>query len=342
MKKFLVWLLLLCMAMPGALAENVSFSGTVVSSETVEVYAEASALAEQVNVKAGQYVAEDDLLAVLSTTEVYAPISGVVSALFAEVGDDAADITASWGSVMLLDETVAFTVSADIEKAYDSLDTQLIVPGETVYLQSRSEESRTGAGIVTAIDNTAYTVKGTEGSFVPGETVEIFRTAALADESCLGRGTVARTAPTAITADGTIVFVSAEAGTTVEKGDVLMGTLSGTADSPLLSAPVSGMVAQVNLTQGSNVTDGEVAFVLYPEDAMQIEVTIPEGDLGYIAVGDAVTITFLWNENQSFAGMVESISTVAEEGTNNYTAIVAFEADETVRYGMTATVEPKN
>ncbi len=340
MKKIMLWLVLLCLFAPAALAENVSFSGTVVAGETVEVYAFASALVEKVYVKAGQQVTEGDSLAALATTKVYAPLTGVVAARFADPGDDAATAATLWGSVLLLDENVTFTVSADIEKAYDSLETQSISPGETVYLQARSDDNRTGTGIVTAVDNTAYTVKGTAGDFIPGETVEVFRTADLSSKQCLGRGSVVRTAPTAVTAEGTIVSVAATAGNSVQKGDLLLETLSGTADSPLVTAPVSGMVAQVLLTQGSSATDGSAAFVLYPEGALQSECNVPAADLGYLAVGDRVSISFLWNEetSQPMNGTVESISAIPQEGTTTYTATIAFEPDETVRYGMTVTV----
>ncbi len=340
MKKLILCLLLLFAFTSSAFAENISFSGTVVSSETVEVYADSTATVESIGVKAGQYVDAGDTLAILATTKVYSPLNGVVTALFAEPGDNAADAAAAWGSVMLLDEAAAFTVSADIEKAYSSLETQTIIPGETVYLRSRSAEERKGMGIVTAIDNTAYTVKGTQGNFVPGESVNVFRTSDFADASCLGRGTIARLAPTAVTAEGTIALVAVNAGSTVKKGDLLMETVSGSAASPILTAPIAGIIAQINLTQGSSATEGEAAFVFYPESTMQIECTVPEGDLRYIAVGDTVSVTFLWDDNRHYVGNVDSISAVPQDGTTNYTAIIAFEPDSDIRYGMTAMIEP--
>ncbi len=341
MKRCLILCLLLCLLATTAWAETVSFTGTVVPSGTAEVYVHSSALAEDVKVRAGEPVAAGDALAILHVNSVYAPVDGVVAAIWAEPGDDAAAAAELWGSVLMMDESVTFTVSADNAKAFDSLDAKCVTLGDKVYLRSRSDESRTGEGVITAIDNTAYTVKGTAGSFIPGETAEIFRSADFTEESCLGRGAVARTAPIAVTGEGTIVSVAVTAGQSVRKGDLLFTTLPGSADCATLSAPVSGVVAQVNLTRGTAAVEDSVAFVLYPQNAMVIETAIPEADLAYISVDETVSISFLWNEDtaQPIPGKVESISAVADEN-GDYTAVILFTPDDSVRYGMTVTITP--
>ncbi len=341
MKKCLLWVLMLCLLAPAALAETVTFSGTVVPNGTVEVYIHSSARVDALHAQVGNLVAAGDALATLHTNAVYAPMDGVVAAVYGETGDDAAAVTARWGAVLALDEHVTFTVSADNAKAYASLETKNVTLGETVHLQSRSDENRTGTGIIIAIDNSAYTVKGTSGALIPGESVDVFRSADFHEESCLGRGTVARINPTAVSGEGTIVSVAVTAGQSVKKGDLLFVTLPGDQANEVLVSPVSGVIAQVNLSQGAAAAEDSVAFVLYAEDAMVIEAPIPEADLSYISVGETVSIAFLWNEDSAapITGMVESISSVADEN-GDYTATILFTPDASVRYGMTVTITP--
>ncbi len=341
MKRILIWLILLCLALPTALAETISFTGTVVPDETVEVYVLSSALVDSVSVKPGDVVSEGAPLATLRTDAVYAPMDGTIAAIYGEAGDDAAAVAERWGSVLALDEQVTFTVSADNTKAYASLAAKNVTLGETVHLQSRSDENRIGTGIVSGIDNNTYTIKGTTGAFVPGESVDVFRSADLSEESCLGRGTVARINPTAVSGEGTIVSMAVTAGQSVRKGDLLFTTLPGSQYEEHLVSPVSGVIAQVNLTQGAAATENSVAFVLYAEDAMVIEAPIPEADLSYIGVGDQVSISFLWNEDSAapIIGKVESISAVADEN-GDYAATILFTPDTSVRYGMTVTIAP--
>ncbi len=341
MKKILLWLLLICLALPAALADDVSFSGTVVPSKTVEVYVDSSALVDCVSVKPGDMVSAGDTLATLRTDAVYAPMDGTVAAIFGAAGDPAEDVAARWGSVLALEETVTFTVSADNARAYDDLSTKNVVLGEEVWVQSRSDEERTGTGRIIAIDNTAYTVKGTSGTFAPGESVDIFRSSALSEKSCLGRGTVARTAPAAITGEGTIVSVAVTVGQQVHKGDLLFETLPGSQKARVLTAPVAGVVAQVNLVQGSAASADSVAMVIYPADAMVIEAAIPEADLSFLSVETVVAVSFLWNEDaeESVNCRVLKLSALPDEN-GAYTATITVPYDETIRYGMTVTITP--
>ena len=63
-----------------ALADTISFSGTVTAGETYEVYAPIGGMVESVDVEVGQQVTAGTVLATLSTTKVYATESGTVTA----------------------------------------------------------------------------------------------------------------------------------------------------------------------------------------------------------------------------------------------------------------------
>lgn len=345
MKRLITLLMLAVMLLAAwapALAESISLDGKVTAGYTAEVYAESSAIAQTVYVAVGQTVAAGDAIAALRTTKVYAEEEGTVSAVFAAVGDLGDTLTTRYGAALYMETNVLYTVSATADKAWDSVDAKLVHVGEQVYLRSRKDEARTGKALITAVDGSSYTLHVTEGSFIVGETVEIFRTEDFAETACLGRGDVGRNAPLAVTATGRIVNVAVEAGAKVKKGDLLLETLEGSGSSAQLTASVSGVVAELAVQQGAAVTEDTVAAVIWPSDAMQIEASIPEADLIYIAVGDEVTLSFDWNEDsgETLTGTVKSISALSdgESSTTTYTAVITFTPDQNVRYGMNVTI----
>ena len=118
---------------------------------------------------------------------------------------------------------------------------------------------------------------------------------------------------------------------------------------------VDGTVAQVNLEQGARVEKDGVAAVIYPAGSMRIAAQVAEADLGSIAVGDAVSIELIWNQDEEIAyqGVISMISAIAKEtvGADNmdaaevtYDVYIDFTPDEYTRYGMSAvinTLEPQ-
>lgn len=344
--KHILTLLLLAAVMltlsTSALAETLSLDGTVTAAYTSEVYANSTAIAQTVHVTVGQTVSAGDAIATLRTTKVCAEEDGVITAVFAEAGDLADTLTTRYGAALYMETDVTYTISATTDKAWEAVDTKLVRVGELVYLRSRSDESRTGEAVITAVDGTSYTLHVTAGDFIVDETVEIFRMADYAESTCLGRGDVARNAPLAVTATGRIVNVAVQTGDEVKKGDLLLETLEGSGASNVLTAEVAGVVAEVAAVQGASIAEDTVAAVIWPSDAMQIKASIPEMDLSYITIGDEVSLTFDWNADsgETLTGTVESISAVSdvERSSTAFTLVVNFTPDEHVRYGMNVTI----
>lgn len=350
-KTLLLVVLAMMLALP-ALAEDITFDGQVTAAYAQDVYASFTGTIDRVNVLPGDPVEADTPVARLRTTKVYAEVSGTVVAVPAQVGDSVEAVTTRYGAPMYIDDGVRYTVSAscDSGKAYASVETRRVQPGETVYLRSRSDDDHTGVGLITAVNGSSYTVEVAEGAFLSGESVNVYRDAAFTEKQRIGRGSIANKAPEAVTAAGRVVSLAVQAGDTVQRGDLLMETLEGgmnggSMSSQLLSG-VRGVVAEVLVAQGDSVTEGARIASIWPAEAMQIEALIPESDLAAVAVGDAVSITFDWNQDdaQPMQGTVTGIAYAADsESTSTcYTATIAFTPDDTVRYGMNVTIAPAN
>ena len=325
-----------------ALAETVSLDGTVTAAYTAEVYAASTAIVQQLNVQVGQPVNVGDAIATLRTTRIYAEEDGTITAVFGETGDLADNLTTRYGAAMYMETDVLYTVSATTDKAYDAVDTKLVYVGESIWLRSRDDETRTGAGLIAAVDGSSYTIHVTAGDFIIGESVEVYRDAEYAESACLGRGSVNRSTPLAVTATGRIVAIHVKPGDTVRKGDLLMETLEGSGSSAVMTAEASGVIAELAVQQGASITEDTVAAVIWPSDAMQIEAYSPEADLSYVTIGDEVTLTFDWNADtgDTMTGIVKSISAISDSESSStvFKLVVAFTPDEYVRYGMNVTV----
>ena len=342
----------------GALAETISFTGTVAAKSTSEVYAPIGGTVESVQAVAGQQVRAGDVLATLATTKVYAPEDGVITGLFAQPGDSAETVSQRYGAVMYIEGASVYTISASTENAYNSTENKFVHVGEEVYLSCYSDGSHSGTGVITAIEGTSYTVEVTSGEFLIGETVNVYRGETATTAARIGRGTLGRKNPTAVSASGSIVSIAVQDGETVQKGDLLFETLEGSFDGYYMSgseilATSDGVVSQINLSQGGRLEKGSVAAVLYPEGAMQIQAQIAEANLGLIHMGDPVEIELNWNSDAEvrYSGVVSMISAIADSSSGSgsgesmnssgdvtYTVYIDFTPDADTRYGMTAVV----
>jgi len=295
-----------------------------------------------------------DLIATVATTRVYATTDGTVSGVFASEGDSADAIKERYGALVYIEPVNRYTLTASTEKAHNSSENRYIHIGETVYLSCTKDGTHQGRGIVTAIDKEdeqKYTVEVTGGEFYMGETVGIFRAADYANESRIGRGTVGRTAPVAVTGEGSVLRMHVRAGDTVERGELLLETVQGALDG--LYAPDTqvvsdrkGVIATVDAGNGMAVEKGAKIATLYPQESMQVSMVISESDLMDVTVGKQATIEFNWNADaeKRFEGTISAISYVNEEkeegasAAAQYVACIDFVPDETVRLGMTVVV----
>ena len=343
---------------PCALADTITFNGTVAAGETHEVYAPIGGTVAKVATEAGQRVKADDVVVSLSTTKVYAEESGVVTGIFGQPGDNAETVANKYGAVMYIEGESVYSIAASTDNAYNSTATKFVHVGEEVCLSCYSDGKHTGTGVITAIEGTDYTVRVTSGEFLVGETVNVYRGEKAVSTTRLGRGKLSRTNPTAVTGSGSIVAFAVAEGDSVQRGDLLFETLDGSFNGLYMSgiditAGVDGTISRVDAQQGSAIQKDSVVAVLYPEGSMRIEAQIEEANLASIAVGDPVSIELLWNQDEdvTYDGTITMISAIADsadaddktaegetEDAVTYTVYIDFTPDENTRYGMSAVI----
>ncbi len=354
-----------------ALAQ-VTFQGTVVSSKTISVNAPFGGLVDAIDLRKGDPVRIGDPVATIRTTKVFAEMDGTVSGIFAREGDQTEGITERYGAVMYIEPVNRYVVSATTEKAYNSSETRYIHIGERVYLACTKDGTHVGTAVVTNIGGesssgsssgesssgssanyTSYKLEVTSGDFYMGETVGIYRDSAHSSNMRIGRGTIQQNSAVAVKGTGSVLKMHVQVGDTVERGEVLFETVEGVLDGlyamdNVIYAPMNGIVATVEATQGSAVEKNGKLITIYPEEALQIAVKVSELDLKEIHEGDRVSIEFEWDMDgtRQVPGVVSSISRVGEERTDKnsdaeYTAYVDFAPDDTVRLDMTVSVYTK-
>ncbi len=346
-KKMMALTLALCLGLGIAAADTVSFSGTVEASDTWQVYAPIGGTAEEVPVTAGDVVGADTVIARVKTTKVYASQNGTITAVYGQPGDSAESVASLYGAVMYLEGETVYTISASTEKAYDQKENYVVHSGEQVYVVSRNHTTDTGEGVITSVTENGYTVRVTSGSFYVGDTLDIFREKTGSASSRIGRGTVARVAPVAVSGSGSIVSCAVAAGDVVEKGQLLFETVNGSFDGnekigTEITAGAEGILSSLSVEKGGNINENSVVAVIYPKNTMRVAVNVPELDLKEIQVGQKVIVELDWNQDDgvTYDGTVEMISSLGTSGSESptYKAYVSFVPDEYTRYGMSALV----
>lgn len=349
MKKWIAFVLCVLLTGASALADTVTMNGTVVATGSETITSAAGGKVEQVLASAGDHVSAGDVLATIATTKVYAQQDGTAY-IFGEPGDAAETVITRYGAVAYVEPACTYTISASTKNAYDKEENRIVHPGETVYLRAYLDQKRTGTGLITIIDGSSYTVEVVSGDFNTDETVLVYRDAAFAVDSRLGKGTISRAALIAYEGTGSIVSYAVQDGQTVKKGDLLFETVEGefipgAAISCDVLAPVDGVLTAVNVTEGSSLSaEGSVA-TLNPDAGMRVEATVPESELEHIAVGGKVKVEFTYvrDGEMVLTGVVEKISLLAAEASEDteeasYTVTIRLDSTENVRYGMNVVV----
>ncbi|MDO4546659.1 MAG: HlyD family efflux transporter periplasmic adaptor subunit [Clostridia bacterium] len=343
---------------------SLSYTGAIEAQNEIALSAPFSGRVDAVNFKVGDVVNAGDVVAVMRTEKVYSPISGTVEAIFADVGYDATAVSSRYGGVLFIEPTNKYTLYVDDKYAYESVSAMYAHLGDTVYLKCVTDGSHVGTGRITAIDDDGvYTVETTAGEFYPGEAVRVYNRERKYDVDRIGRGTIIVSTPETVSAEGYIVNRFVEVGDTVEKGQLIMETVT---DLPSyeeytgteIISPVSGIVTQVLVSEADSVSSQGVVAYICPMEDMGVEIELTEEELAEVGVGTQLELVFeqvpgelrLTGEITGISYIPQSIlesstssqsADAAEAETDDtvyYKAYVDFPATDGLRLGMTATV----
>ena len=345
LKRVAAILFALLLAAGAAGADTLSLNGTVEAGVTVPVYAPIGGTVETVAVEKGMRVSAGDTLFSYRTEKTYASEDGTVAGVFAKAGDDAEKVTEKYGADLYIEGTTIYSVSASISKAYNAAETSIVHTGETVYLVCRTDAKRFGTGVITAVDGSNYTVLVTEGNFIVGDSVTLFRDSAYTEKLRIGRGNIARVNPTAVTGTGAVVSVAVKDGDAVKRGELLMETLSGTFEGyemtgTSVTAEEEGVIVSAAAEAGTAVNKGDIVIQMAPVSGMRVEAAVTADDRQALKAGDKVLIELEADESISYEGTVRYIAEMPEEGTEEvtYKAVIDFTPDGNVYFGMPVVV----
>ena len=345
MKRVAMTVMALMLVLGTAGADTLSLNGTVEAGVTVPVYAPIGGTVDTVSVEQGMRVSAGETLFSYRTEKTYASEDGTVAGVFAKAGDDAEKVTEKYGADLYIEGMTIYSVSASISKAYNAAETTIVHTGETVYLVCRTDAKRFGTGVITAVDGSNYTVLVTEGNFIVGDSVTLFRDSAYTEKLRIGRGNIARVNPTAVTGTGAVVSVAVKDGDTVKRGDLLMETLSGTFEGyemtgTSVKAEKEGVIVSVAAEAGAAVNKGDIVIQMAPVSGMRVEAAVTADDRQALKAGDKVLIELEADESISYEGTVRYIAEMPEEGTEEvtYKAVIDFTPDGNVYFGMPVVV----
>lgn len=356
-KKILALLVAAWLLLPACAMAWEEFEGNVVQGDTVTVTAPYGGTVQSISLREGELLRVGDAVATMQTTRVLSPVDGTVRGVFAEAGD-----ALGQSAVLNVAPVSKYTITCTIDKAYPSIDMKFVRIGETVYIKCKPDGTHKAEGVITAVNGSQYTVQTTAGELYMEETVYIYRSDDYTYKTRIGSGTVGRTSELSVTGTGSLLKLYVADGDTVERGQLLFETVEGTLDAlavygETIQSDVDGVVAEINVSAGQKVSKGDVLLTVYKQSDYQIQFAIDEDLLSAISVGDSVNITFNWNEDtgKTYPGTVTGISYVSDDsGTSDtgstestatsgssatqYEGYIAFEADDSVRLGMSVTI----
>ena len=119
MKKLLAILLVVLMLPASVLAEETVTANAVAKSDTVyQIIAPYSGVLKPFDWETGDVIGAGELLMEMETIKLCAPADGTVRALFAQPGDQAADVLSQYGMLAAIEKAQPMIVNATSSGAY--------------------------------------------------------------------------------------------------------------------------------------------------------------------------------------------------------------------------------
>ena len=284
------------------------------------------------------------------SSSITAGVSGRVKLLYAQEEDRVTDVMVENGALAVL--------SLDGYMAVD-VETDALAEGDTVVVEL--SDGTQEDGVVESVVGGTATVLITDNGPLYGDSVTVMTE----DGSKVGEGSLYIHSPLAVTGyAGTVSRVNVKENQSVSASsslftltdtstsanyDALLQTRRETEEDLLelleiqnrggLPSPISGSVYSV-ADLDETETGGEEAvelITLAPDAQMSVTISVDEGDILSLAVGQEADITVSSISDDVLPGTVTEIDKTASDGT--YTAVITLDKAEGMLPGMTASVD---
>ena len=345
MKKWLALLTALLLPVT-ACAEGalVTANGVLESANVYEITAPYTGVLLPFDWESGERVLEGELLFSMDTIKVYAPVEGTVSAVFAETGDLADDVTSQYGMLASMEKKNEFIAQCSTSGAYSDDDNKIIHMGERVYIEQSSDKDNVGEGRVIQVEGANYVVEITDGDFEDGDSIKVYRDEKMNSKSCIGSGKAQRSSYVPVHGAGRVLRCAVEEGYKVKKGQLLFEMAYQDAEPKLESAGIlspSDGALEVSCLSGQQVYKGMVLARVHDLAELNVVAQVDEMDLDLIAVGDSLNVSFDRYPEETFSGMVTEIASIGTTRQNAayYAVTIALNARHELLPGMNATVQ---
>ncbi|MBQ4553423.1 MAG: efflux RND transporter periplasmic adaptor subunit [Clostridia bacterium] len=340
--------ILLALLLPAfALAEDTVTANAIArATRTYQVTAPYSGVLLPFDWQNGDVVEADETLLAMDTIKVYAPVSGTVRAVFAEEGDQAANVLAQYGMLAAIQKAAPQVVNASTEGAYSKAENRIVHLGETVYLEQVYDRDNEGIGRIVAVDGKNYVVEVVSGEFDNHINIEIYRDPGCTTRSCIGSGRTDASAEIPVSGTGYVLAVHAAEGDSVQKGDLLFELAAQDADNTLrsavLTAPAGGAV-ELSAVSGMQAYKGQLLARIHDLTEMEVVASVDEMDLDLVREGSSVTVLFDRYPGEEVQGTVVSISRIgmARQNAAYYDVTISVSTQLEVLPGMNAVVRLK-
>lgn len=125
--------------------------------------------------------------------------------------------------------------------------------------------------------------------------------------------------------------------TALDAAQVAVDSVAVSLNDGSLTAPISGILDQLDIDTGEYITPGRTVMKIVNIDKVKVELPIPEKDVLYFKKGQKVAIELedTAGEKQGFDGVVEYVSLTADNTTRTYPIkVVVANPEHVLRPGM--------
>ena len=287
-------------------------SGNVAARKTVYVTAPFSGTLLPYDCSVGDQVSGTDLLFKMDVVTVYASEDGLVTAVFAEEGDDASAVISRFGALASIEGECPQRIMAT---AYGAVGKwKSVSVGQEVHFRSDRTGRERGTGRVIAVSDSGYIVEIRSGEFTIGETLNLYAEEALINR--IGTGTVAQREPVSVMGAGRVQKIYVKEGQVVSKGTPLFDLVSADANPNTMDGEMipcnygcdQGVITLIAVQPGQQVWKGQMLAQLAVTDSLEIIADVDEMDLPRLAIGTVCPVILDMDPNTQYEATVTEIS----------------------------------